>query len=279
MKENKCFIMGLPNAGKTTFLAALWYVIYNGENNAQLELLRIEGNANYLARLSSQWLECKPLARTKRGEEKKEITIYLTDNKENYTLQFPDLSGETFQNWYTQRKVEDSLAVQVQEANSILFFINVKDVVEPYLINDANQYLDDGAAENVGHPRNKIKDDPVSVQIIELLQFISILKKTQSIKLGIVFSAWDLIERDTRRPEEYAKQELPLLWQFLKTNTNYFEVSYWGLSALGGSIEDTEKLLSYASPYERLKVVDNDMKETHDITSIMYKMIGEIDGE
>lgn len=276
MKENKCFIMGLPNAGKTTFLAALWYVVNNGENDAQLELFRIEGNTNYLAKLSESWLECKPIDRTKRGEEKKEITIYLTDKKENYAIQFPDLSGETFQNWYVQRKIEESLAEKIKEANSILFFINVKDIVSPFLINKANQYLEP-AIEEKTNIRNKIEHDPVCVQIIELLQFVSLIKKSERVKLGIVFSAWDLVEKYSIRPEDYAKQELPLLWQFLEVNKSRLEVSYWGISALGGAIEETDKLLSYAHPYERLQVMDSAMIKSHDITSVIYKMIGEFD--
>lgn len=268
--------MGLPNAGKTTFLAALWYVVNNGENDAQLELFRIEGNTNYLAKLSESWLECKPIDRTKRGEEKKEITIYLTDKKENYAIQFPDLSGETFQNWYVQRKIEESLAEKIKEANSILFFINVKDIVSPFLINKANQYLEPVIEEKT-NIRNKIKHDPVCVQIIELLQFVSLIKKSERVKLGIIFSAWDLVEKYSISPEDYAKQELPLLWQFLEVNKNRLEVSYWGVSALGGAIEETDKLLSYAYPYERLQVMDSAMVKSHDITSVIYKMIGEFD--
>lgn len=278
MKENRCFIMGLPNAGKTTFLAALWYVITNGENDVQLELLRIDGNTNYLAKLSEQWLECKALARTKRGEEIKDLTLYLTDNMKNYTLQFPDLSGETFQHWYTDRKIEENLAQQIKDADSILFFINVKDIVAPFLINEANQFVDIGKDETVEYSRNKIKHDPVCVQITELLQFVSLLKRKQRVKLGIVFSAWDLLGDDSKKPEEYAKQELPLLWQFLKTNKKCFEVKYWGISALGGAIEETEKLLSYEHPYERIQVIDKNMNKSHDITCIVYEMIGETDG-
>lgn len=294
MKNKKCFIMGLPNAGKTTFLAALWYAISNGENAVRLNLSRIEGNISYLAKLSEQWLECQPLDRTKSGEEIKKISILLKDKNEEYSLQFPDLSGETFQNWYNHRKIEKSLAKQVKEADSILFFINVKDIVGPVLINEANQYIDrDESKENVivhdstiesslesqnsSSKRNRLKHDPVSVQIVELLQFVSILKLSQSVKLGIVFSAWDLLEENSIRPEDYAKQELILLWQFLVTNKNIFEVSYWGISAQGGTIEEKDKLLSYERPYERIQIVDNNMKISHDITSVIYKLIGETD--
>lgn len=276
MKENNCFIMGLPNAGKTTFLAALWYVVTHGENDVQLELLRIEGNTNYLARLSERWIECKPIDRTKRVEEIKEITIYLTDKKENYAIQFPDLSGETFQNWYVQRKIEKSLAERIKAANSILFFINVKDIVCPSLISKVNQYLEPATDEKT-ITRNKIEHDPICVQIIELLQFVSLIKKSKSVKLGIIFSAWDLLKQCSIDPEDYAKRELPLLWQFLEVNKNRLEVSYWGISALGGDIKEKERLLSYAHPYERLQVVNRDMVKSHDITSIIYKMIGEID--
>lgn len=46
----KCFIAGLPSAGKTTFLAALWNLI-NHDPDAKLKLNKIE-NGQYLASLA-----------------------------------------------------------------------------------------------------------------------------------------------------------------------------------------------------------------------------------
>ena len=40
--DKRCFIMGLPGAGKTTFLAALWHSINNNSVETKLKLNKID---------------------------------------------------------------------------------------------------------------------------------------------------------------------------------------------------------------------------------------------
>ena len=79
----KCFIAGLPSAGKTTFLAALWNLI-NHDPDAKLKLNKIE-NGQYLASLSNKWANMEPLERTVPSGEQADISIKLEmsniDNK------------------------------------------------------------------------------------------------------------------------------------------------------------------------------------------------------
>jgi stage III sporulation protein SpoIIIAA len=48
-------IIGLPETGKTTFLAALWHVVTSEEVNESLRLERLHGDSKYLNEISAKW--------------------------------------------------------------------------------------------------------------------------------------------------------------------------------------------------------------------------------
>lgn len=92
------FIMGAPNAGKSTYLAALWHSINQKGIATSLTLKKMTGDLQYLYQLEHKWLEIEQLERTVIGQEKTELVLLLTDGECELKLEFPDLSGETFQN-------------------------------------------------------------------------------------------------------------------------------------------------------------------------------------
>ena len=55
--NKKLFIMGAPNAGKSTFLAALWHSVNQKDVRTDLTLDRMAGNVNYLQGIEKKWLE------------------------------------------------------------------------------------------------------------------------------------------------------------------------------------------------------------------------------
>jgi hypothetical protein len=60
---------GLPSAGKTTFLAALWHAVeYNGID-ASLTVEKLEGDREHLNDIRSCWLRCEPQRRTSTSSE------------------------------------------------------------------------------------------------------------------------------------------------------------------------------------------------------------------
>ena len=275
------FIMGAPNAGKSTYLAALWHSINQHEMSMKLKLKKMIGDSQYLCRIENKWLAYEPLERTVIGQEKRELTILLTDGTDELKLEFPDLSGETFQNIYENREMSSELYEKIYNANAILYFINVEDICTPEFIAEIPEEL---RCEKVElddlQKRNPGEHDPTQIQIIDLLQMISKIKK-EGVSLGIIFSAWDIVEdltdgKTRTNPRTYLKNQMNMLWQYIESNSNRFRTKVWGISAFGSKVEEYEKLLDLENPAERIKIVDENNMLSHDITSIILEVTGNV---
>lgn len=275
--NKKCFIAGLPSAGKTTFLAALWNFI-NHAPDAKLKLNKIE-NGQYLASLSNKWANMEPLERTVPSGEQANISIKLEmTNKTIFDLQLPDLSGETFQSQYEMREISEEVAKYIEEADAVLFFINVNSIKLLGLISE--QTFPRSSTQTTNHVnRNPKEDDPIQIQVIELLQFIIFIRKNKMVKIGFMFSAWDLVKSHLNdiKPEQFLEQRMNMLWQFCQSNDDVIEYQTWGISAQGGSFNEKDLLLDKEYPYERIFVKGNDGYQGCDLTLPLYLLMGDME--
>lgn len=275
--NKKCFIAGLPSAGKTTFLAALWNLI-NHDSDAKLKLSKIE-NGQYLATLSNKWANMEPLERTVPSGEQANISIKLEmTNKTIFDLQLPDLSGETFQNQYEMREISEEVAKYIEDADAILFFINVSSIKLLGLISEQKFPRSSTPTTSIVN-RNPKEDDPIQIQVIELLQFILFIRKNKMLKIGFMFSAWDVIKSSLNdfKPEQFLEQRMNMLWQFCQANDDVIEYQTWGISAQGGSLKEKDLLLDKEYPYERIFVEGNDGYKGYDLTLPLYLLMGDME--
>ena len=275
--NRKIFIMGAPNAGKSTYLAALWHSVIQTEMPIKFKLKRMEKDTQYLYSLEKKWLAVEPLERTVIGQEVSELTLLLTDGNQDLEVEFPDLSGETFQNKYENREMSQHLYQKICDANAILYFINVENIYHGQLIYEVSEEIRNAGQEEY-RERKPSQDDPTQIQIIDLLQAIAEIKRSQ-VKLGIIFSAWDLIDdMENVNPRKYLKNNMNMLWQYLVANCRKFDTVIWGVSALGGKLDDFEELLDIEDTITRIKVINENKSISHDVTSIIAEMSGETNG-
>ena len=217
--NKKLFIMGAPNAGKSTFLAALWHSINQKDVHTDLTLERMAGNVNYLHGIEKKWLEVEKLGRTVMGQEQENLTILLYNDDVTLELEFPDLSGETFREMYDKREISGKLKQKIENADSILYFVNVSDIHTSEFISEIDpKYRSEGQKPK---ERKASEDDPTQVQMIDLLQAILDIKK--DVKLAIIFSAWDLVDSiEQNNVGLYLKNHMNMLWQYLQANKNVY---------------------------------------------------------
>ncbi len=273
MKDKKLSIMGLPSAGKTTFLAALWYFLIHGKN-VSLKNDKLIGDQAYLAEISNKWADVNALDRTQRSSEKLNLSLQLkTNNGSVVMINFPDLSGESFQNQWGEREISKEHAEIAKEATGAILFIHPGKIIEENLLSSLDPSLlsdQTGTSDSVNDIiKWDYRDAPTQVQLVELLQFSSYIRDLRPLHLVLVISAWDLIqngEGSPIKPDKWLKKRLPLLWQYIKANKELFNMTCYGISAQGGKLDTANKLLDIDDPCDRVFVVDQEGNQSNDIT-------------
>jgi hypothetical protein len=241
-------LIGLPSTGKTSFLAALWYMVNQSEIPCALLLDRLDGDSRYLNQIREAWLEHKPVRRNPLDSEKAvSMILKRRDSGASVELTFPDLSGESFRLQWAQRQFTTQYDQRLRKASGAVMFVHPESVLKPHRIDTLNSLVtamagavatQEETAEENSETASKpwdIEKAPTQVQLIELLQFISGRDYfSPPFRLAIVVSAWDLVSHMWKSASDWISSELPMLRQFLDCNEGSFEVEFYGVSAQGG---------------------------------------------
>lgn len=270
--SSQFILIGLPSTGKTSFLAALWYLVQHEQVPHKLTLERLEGDSKYLNQISKSWVQCQPVPRTPTDSEKV-VTMILKHSVSGNTvrLTFPDLSGESFSLQWTERQITISYDESLRSASGGVLFVTP----EPHkparidaaagLVQEMNQTDGNGDAHFVEWEASLA---PRQVQLVELLQFVAGRDYFKPpFRLALVISAWDKLKATGVSPAKWIAKEVPLLFQFLEINRNLFEYTIYGISAQGGEYTTETEKLTGVDPSERIDVVSSDGKSSsHDLT-------------
>lgn len=283
MENKKCFILGLPAAGKTTYLAALAYSLQQTDIQTKLHWCNFTANHQYLTQMAEKWLEARIFPRTSEASQVDKLTLELQDDLENkYSVTFPDLSGEIFQRQYTDREMDNDIVELIKESDGIMLFINPADILEPEWIPNIPAQIRSNQSEEYDDETYE-GNDLTEVQLVELVQFINYIMDRNKINLTVIISAWDLVEPRYSNPEKFIKERIPLLWQYLFANPDYFNTKYFAVSAQGGKIETDQDAIEliekFENPVERIMVVNNNGEKNHDLSLLLWLSMNSDGGE
>lgn len=283
---SKIVVMGLPESGKTTFLAALWHLLDSKEIKTELSLKSYDADLKYLNLIRNSWLQCKKPQRT---SELKAETVRLTLNdpsNREIVVVIPDIKGEEFDEQWAQRYCSVEHEKNVGSMSGMILFIHPGNIIPHKTIHDAQQILDE-LKKISSHNENKKPDEdqsetsseeqdlnlpfnpnncPTQVKLVDNLQVVQQQTNLKSVNLAIVISAWDLTGESN--PKKWLADNLPLLNQFLENN-DLFKLNYFGISAQGGELSDAERLLSLPCPSERIGITFEESPQSSDLTRII----------
>lgn len=277
--------IGLPKSGKTSFLAALWHLIESGEIASKLTLEKLEGDQTHLTNLANLWRSGTEIPRTSTAlEATVKIHIKEVATERSFVLSFPDIDGETFEGQIETRTCKQEFFDSIEGNPGIFLFVTANGPMEPLSLGDLHAALptEDEATndeeKNVESARNAWthKNIPFQVKVVELLQFLQTAPfKPTKRKVSIMISAWDVVTPKCT-PSQWLATKMPLLDQFLKSNPELFAIKLYGISALGGDIEDddTRNELLRRTPSERM-ACECDLESTSDITIPIAWMMAE----
>lgn len=278
-------IIGLPESGKTTLLAAIWHMVREAGSVTALKFDGLsEGNYEHINNLAKRWRAGKKQQRTQTGGMKV-VRMRLKDSEgRSVEVSFPDMPGEDFSRMWEKRELDESMSSTLSAA-AIVLIVNGDTIRFPAWIVE-QMAVAKGAGLQAAH--SKVVDwgadlAPTQVQVVELLQFLmSGDLDVGPRRLVVLISAWDEVEGDGLEPAEVLAVKLPLLDQYLRNARDPWTWRVWGISAQGGVYEDLDKgeqikataaLRDLERPSDRIKVVDGKSVST-DITQPLEWLIG-----
>lgn len=267
-------VIGLPSAGKTTFLAALWHVAATGDVSGSLSIDRLGENREHVERIRSSWLRFAPVGRTlSSSSDRVVLRVCTSPGAEVDMLIFPDLAGEVFRNQWQFRSWSPEYDATARSATAALLFVNPDTLVEPVTITETDAAFQAAfgsvTAETTDAEPWDASTSPTQVQLVELIQFLLHDARAPLTSLAVVISAWDLVASAGLTPEKWLQTRVPLLWQFgaAQFGDDYFRV--YGVSAQGGALDvpaEVERLQTLESASSRIKVIAPDGSASHDVS-------------
>lgn len=277
-------LIGLPETGKTTFLAALWHALNSANSSTDLRLERFHDDHEYLNSIRERWVNAEIQDRTVPSAETQVSMILAGDAIEGeLEVCIPDLSGESYESIWSYRKLNRERAEAIIRAEGILLFVHPDQVEKEILISETAEIVeeleDDGDVEEDAAELAEwdAQKSPTQVQLLDLLQCVLRLNANRPLRLGVVVSAWDRIDA-VISPSDWIKRELPLLWQFLQCNDDCLESAFFGVSAQGGQLpRDADRLRELDRPIERIQIVCAGGETGNDITTPLRWLMTAVD--
>lgn len=270
MSDALTVMVGLPESGKTTYLAALWHVVNRGE--AELTLDHLAGDQSYLNRICDEWRRCTPTVRTSRAAETR-VAMFLRDDHGDVTeLHVPDVSGESYNDFWEHRGWPTRFDELIARMTGVMLFVHAGNLRQPEFLDELSLLTAGEEDEQASKEEDVLEWSPAlaadQVKLVELMQFIR-ERAQKPIPVAIIVSAWDLVpEVDRANPNHWFARRVPLLAQYLDVQSGWFPRRVWGISAQGGDLEAKRAELLQVEPSRRIEVVtDVDTEGLDDLTS------------
>lgn len=269
-------IIGLPESGKTTYLAALWHLLEADEVCTQLTLDRFEGDRQYLNTIAECWRRCEKVPRTSgAGETDVSILVHEPSTDRRAKLGFPDLAGELFNQQVATRKCRKAYVEGFNGDGGAMLFLTANRYQDGITLQDMAEVFEEEVSQSALSSDWTPDNIPQQVKLVELLQFLQrppFQRKKR--RLAVIVSAWDVISETSLSPEAWLHREQPLLHQFILSNSDSFDFRIYGISAQGGNLEEAKDELLKKTPSERILCIGDGVKP-HDLTAPIHWLMSE----
>lgn len=274
--EKKCFIAGVPGAGKTTYIAALWDIVKRNTAGLELQFTTNPDNTTYLNEIWEYWVSMKNIERSKIPvPDDITINVKRASDGEELELDIPDFMGEQFQK-IIDHTLPDNIQKWIAQADRMLFMINnlndsLKDDLETE--DSQSEVVDrDKERENASllAPEKMLQ----ASQNMMVLKYIVNHSKIKKVAIGL--SAWDVKMNEGKSPEEYLKQRSPVLYNFIKYH--FKECVFFGVSAQGFDYKDVDSKVAEMKEKARKSnrafiVFDKEKNASPDLTKPLNYLI------
>lgn len=244
--DQRCSValVGLPSAGKSTYIAALFQACVAQRDGLEITHLG-DGQRDYLNKLGRQLADFNSLTRTQQSEPGElSLTVKLSAEGEPLRLVIPDLSGEHLRDALGgTQPLFSELHDLLVDVGSVLVFVRTDRVASAETLVDLNALLEGVADPDEADTAPERPEDwvpemaPTQVRLAHALQELVRLRGDRAVRVAIVLSAWDQAESSS--PETWARGNLALVTQLLDNEPSIAWTAF-GASSQGGDFKNPE---------------------------------------
>lgn len=236
MRTTNILMAGLPGAGKSTYITALWAVEKDGKSGHLLTCDGMPSESSYIDSMRENWMVLKEVRRTAFAEPQ-EIVLPMKCRKtgRRINLSLPDFKGEIY-----QRILDNSVSEQIEEwcdkSESILYMMNLggssPQMLQDEVSDDTNPKVD---LEKVVMTSG---DMDLAIQNVLLLKYL--YERINDCPIAICFSSWDVTDcNDGKSVEEWVEENHPCIYNYVKEHFSIFR--FFGISAQGADYKDLDE--------------------------------------
>ncbi|MEA3202055.1 MAG: hypothetical protein QOE90_3483, partial [Thermoplasmata archaeon] len=232
-------LAGLPAAGKTTYLAALWNALEARELPTELKLVSGPADKKYLNEVLSPWHGAAAVGHTSAStEEFIELVLEAPDGR-HLKVEHADVSGESFRDMWGKRSWTPKLREYALHATGTLLFIHPDHVQMPTRVDEENKVLGRPLSDTNNVSAGPVQKGlaatfdpdktPTATQLVFILQELQSASAQSHVPVAVIISAWDTLDGSSRPPEQWLEETLPLLNQYLETNAATHPYTVFGV--------------------------------------------------
>lgn len=263
----KCLVVGLPNAGKSTYIGAFWAIEKDGGTGHTLTFEHYPSDMKYLNALKDNWLEQKVVDRTVQLQQDLVFDLVRLSDGEKLSVNIPDFKGEAF-NQLLLGKTPDKLNEWIKNSDSILMFVeNCEEEIY------SEEFGDDNLEGEIPSTPFSLGEIEPWIKVVQILKYLK--EEKGDIPLSICVSAWDKSINNLGEGESvdtWLKNEHLFFYTF--ATQHFSNVKFMGISAQGFDYDDrdaelTEKKVRELTEQKKRAYISSGTDKDYDITKAM----------
>lgn len=236
METTNILLAGLPAAGKSTYITALWAVEKDGKSGHLLTCDGMPSESSYIDSMRENWMVLKEVRRTAFAEPQ-EIVLPMKSSRtgEKINLSLPDFKGEIF-----QRILDNAVSKEIKDwcrkSSGILFMLNLGGC-SPQML---QEQVSDVTKPKVDLEKVVMTSGDIEPAIQNVLLLKYLYDYMDDIPIAICFSSWDATDcKEGKNMEEWVKENHPCIFNYVKEHFSTFR--FYGISAQGADYDDLDE--------------------------------------
>lgn len=233
---NILLLAGLPAAGKSTFITALWAVEKDGKSGHLLTCDGMPSESSYIDSMRENWMVLKEVRRTAFAEPQ-EIVLPMKSRQtgEKINLSLPDFKGEVF-----QKILDNAVSKEIEDwcdkSNGILFMLNLGDYSPKML----QEQVSDETRPKVDLEKVVMTSSDIDPAIQNVLLLKYLYERMDDIPIAICFSSWDTTDCiEGKSIDEWVLENHPCIYNYVKEHFSCYK--FYGISAQGADYGELDE--------------------------------------